>query len=85
MYSLMDSLAWAGADRKAPNLRTRFEQWTKQWLLPLLPRSTPPLTEIDIYAARCALLHTGTGVSDLYLRGDARRFVYAWGTAKTDL
>jgi hypothetical protein len=85
MYSLVDSLAWAGADRKAaPNLR-RFETWAKRWLLPLLPSSTPAITETDLYAARCGVLHTGTGVSDLYLSGKARRILYAWGTGEVGI
>lgn len=85
MYALMDSLAWAGADRKSPNLRARFEQWVKRWLLPNLPPSNPPITETDLYAARCGILHTGTGVSELYLRGEAKRFLYAWGTGRADV
>jgi hypothetical protein len=82
MYALMDSLAWAGDDRRSPNLRTRFEAWVGKWLLPLLPASTPPISATDLYGARCGVLHTGTGVSDLYRRGEARRFLYAWGTAE---
>ena len=78
LYALIDSLAWAGANRRSPNLRDRFEGWVKSWLLPLLPPSNPAITETDFYAARCAALHTGTGVSDLYLSGKARRFLYAW-------
>jgi hypothetical protein len=85
IYSLIDSLAWAGADRQSPNLRSRFEDWVRVWLIPLLSPSTPPVTETDLYAARCGMLHTGTGVSDLYLSGKARRILYAWGKAKVEV
>lgn len=84
VYSLIDSLAWAADDKTNPNLRSRFEQWVKTWFLPLLPLSVPQITETDLYAARCAVLHTGTGVSDLYRRRKARRVMYAWGTAKRE-
>jgi hypothetical protein len=85
IYSLIDSLAWAGAERNSPNLRSRFEKWVKTWLLPLLPPSNPSITETDLYAARCGVLHTGTGISDLYLSGKARRILYAWGAGKVEL
>lgn len=38
-------------------------------------------TAIDLYAARCAVLHTLTSESDLSSQGIARRVAYSWGTA----
>lgn len=38
---------------------------------------------IDLYAARCGVLHTFSADSDLYRRRKARRLLYAWGTAST--
>ena len=80
MYSLIDSMAWV-AQPDSQNLRNRFESWATQWLLPKMRAATPPVSATDLYAARCALLHTGTGVSDLYKAGKARRFLYSWGKA----
>lgn len=84
LYALIDSMAWV-ADPKSSNLRARFERWASQWLLPRLPASRPQITATDLYGARCAMLHTGTGVSDLYRSGTARRVLYAWGTADVGL
>lgn len=83
MYSLMDNLSWAASGRSSANTRDQFEEWISRWLLPYLPRSNPKITPIDLYAARCALLHTGTGVSDLVKSKKAKRLMYAWGNAKT--
>ena len=85
LYSLVDSLAWAGANRSNPDLRTRFEHWVSRWLMPHLPPASPRITATDLYAARCAILHTGTGVSDLSKSGKAKRLMYAWGNAKTEV
>ena len=85
MYSLIDSLAWAASDQSTANTRSRFENWVSQWLLPHLPKSNPQVTATDLYAARCALLHTGTGISDLAKSKKAKRLMYAWGSAKTTL
>jgi len=80
MYSLIDSMSWV-AQPDSPNLRHRFEGWAARWLLPKMRTATPSITATDLYAARCALLHTGTGVSELFKAGKARRFLYSWGKA----
>ncbi|WP_128003641.1 hypothetical protein [Piscinibacter defluvii] len=53
--------------------------------MPKLPPANPAITATDLYAARCALLHTGTGVSDLYTSGKAKRLLYAWGSGRTEV
>jgi hypothetical protein len=79
MYSLMDTLAWTAADAKrAVGVRRRFEAWISHWLLPHLQLTYPELTAVDLYAARCAVLHSMTDDSDLSRRGKAKRIVYAW-------
>jgi hypothetical protein len=40
-----------------------------------------PCTALDLYAARCGILHTFTPDSRLYREGKAKRVAYAWGTA----
>jgi len=40
-----------------------------------------PCTALDLYSARCSILHTFTPDSRLYNNGKARRIAYAWGTA----
>jgi hypothetical protein len=84
IYSLVDGMSWAGADLSSGDIRGRFESWVDRWVIPRLPVANPPITATDLYAARCAILHTGTGVSDLSKKGKAKRLMYAWGTATTE-
>jgi hypothetical protein len=85
MYSLIDSLAWAASDQSVAETKIRFESWVSTWLLPHMPKSNPQITPTDLYAARCALIHTGTGISRLSKSKRAKRLLYAWGSAKTTL
>jgi hypothetical protein len=84
IYSLIDGMSWAAADLSSSEIRGRFESWVTRWVVPRLPASNPQVTATDLYAARCAILHSGTGVSDLSKKGKARRLMYAWGTATTE-
>ncbi|MEQ1525796.1 MAG: hypothetical protein ABL911_03490 [Gallionella sp.] len=82
IYSLIDSIAWAAAKNRNAGVRNNFEQWVTEWLLPELSAN---LTATDLYAARCAVLHTLTGTSDLFSKGAAKRIIYAWGAASADI
>lgn len=81
IYTLMDTFAWAvyGADERSS--RKRFEAWTRKWVL---SRTDLGCTASDLYAARCAVLHTMTSEASLTESGEARRIAYAWGTATAD-
>jgi hypothetical protein len=50
--------------------------------LPELSHTTPTLTAVDLYAARCGILHTLTSKSDLSTKGRAKQIAYAWGDAE---
>jgi hypothetical protein len=85
VYSLIDSLAWAAADRRDESVRKRFEAWVTEWLIPHLSVEVPEISPTDLYAARCAVLHTLTSESDLSRTGKAKRVMYAWGTAEPEV
>jgi len=78
IYSLIDSFAWA-VDPNEPNTRTRFENWLAKYVYPTTPL---PCTPIELYAARCAVLHTLTSKAHLHVKGKLREIAYAWGPAK---
>ena len=84
MYSLMDSMAWACSEKQHGSVRKNFEEWVEKWLMPHLSISGESIKPLDLYAARCAVLHTMTPDSDLSASGRARMIAYAWGTAKTE-
>lgn len=79
IYSLIDSFAWA-VDPKEANTRTRFENWLTKYVYPASPL---PCTPTELYAARCAVLHTLTSKGHLHIKGKLREIAYAWGAAKT--
>ena len=86
IYSLIDSLAWAGADRNSPNLRSRFETWVRTWMLPLLPASNPRRLPKPISTRRAAeffIPELGSRTYTSVARQD--RFLYAWRTAKVEV
>lgn len=85
IYTLIDSLAWAVSSGSKSGVRQRFESWASTWLMPELTAFAPSITVTDLYGARCAVLHTLTGESDLSDSGQARRILYAWGTATADV
>ena len=77
LYSAIDTTGWLdSAERDAT--RASFLQWVDSYLLKVKPLAC---TSLDLYAARCGLLHTFTPDSRLSIEGKARRICYAWGTA----
>jgi hypothetical protein len=79
IYSTMDSYAWAVSEKSSGSVRSRFEAFAADYVLPNHPL---PCSPTDLYAARCAILHTLTGDSDLSKKGDAKTIAYAWGDAE---
>ena len=80
IYSSIDSLAYIAYDDNA--VRTRFTKWVDNFLYK--NRTLDP-TSLDLYVARCAILHRLTPDSDLSKNGAARKINYSWGTADPSL
>jgi len=74
LYSGIDVVASLDTDGVAT--RKGFLNWVDNYLLKALPIDC---TAFDLYAARCAVVHTFTPESDLSKAGRARKIVYAWG------
>lgn len=57
--------------------RTTYNQWCEKYILPRLQGvDGTPITSVDLYAARCGVLHTSTPRSSLERAGDARQIWY---------
>ena len=59
-----------------------FKQWVKKYLLNHLPaqeNGQPLCCEIDIWGARCGIIHALSPDSNI---GQAKKICYAWGTAR---
>ena len=76
IYSGIDTTGWLDSGEEF-STRTSFKNWVDAYLLKAKPLRC---TSLDLYAARCGLLHTFTPDSQLSSSGKARRIYYAWGT-----
>ena len=85
IYSNIDATAWASLPKSTASVRRNFEAWTTKWLLPHLHTYSPEVSAVDLYAARCAALHSHTGTSDLSESGKAKQIYYAWGAGSTQV
>ena len=79
LYSAIDSVSWIASDDENQPVGKRFQIWVDTWMLQKYPL---PCTAIELYAARCGILHTLTPDSDLSEKKQVKRISYAWGTAK---
>jgi hypothetical protein len=77
IYSGIDVLA--ALNRPLSNVdvtRGDFVDWCDQYLVMAGFQQCKP---IELYAARCAIIHTYSSESSLSRKGAARAIVYAWG------
>jgi len=79
IYSGIDAIAWVAYGNM--KVGKRFEKFVEEHMYKEMPLSPKP---IDLYAARCAVLHTMTPDSQLSDSKKAAPVVYAWGKAKIE-
>jgi hypothetical protein len=80
LYSAIDILASMERQPKEGTQKA-FVRWVDTYML---PNNEFHFSSIDLYAARCGIIHAFSADSDLSRKGRARRVVYAWGTASSD-
>jgi len=59
-------------------VKESFTEFVEKYVL---PGSDIEATSVDLYAARCAVVHTYTSESKMSQAGQARTVAYAWGDA----
>jgi len=77
MYSLIDHMA--SLDREQEHefvTRQDFISWADEFLV---KDSGLPCTAVDLYAARCGILHACSAEASLIRRGEAAYLYHAWG------
>jgi hypothetical protein len=80
LYSTIDIMAWLNRSEEHPDVtRSDFIQWVDTFLL---PDSDLSCTAIDLYAARCSLIHSYIAESKLSRESKASEIYYAWGSAQ---
>ncbi len=78
VFSSIDKMAWlASAD--IDHTRGDFIRWVDDYLL---PAGSISFDAIDLYAARCGFLHTGSSESKLFRDGKAKQIFYSVGPRK---
>lgn len=78
IYSAVDALA--ALTRENPDARATRKEFLAWVDLYLLPELDVELTALDIYGARCGVVHTYAPTSDLSRSGQAKLVVYRWRT-----
>jgi hypothetical protein len=80
LYSAIDIASWLTGDNSDAKVGDRCTAWVDSYMLKAKPLNC---TAIDLYAARCGVVHTMTSEARLIDQGRARRVLYGWGNAKT--
>jgi len=80
LYSAIDTAGWLDSEQPYATSNS-FTTWAEKYLLEAVALDC---TAIDLYAARCGLLHTFTPESRLTVSRKARRICYAWGDASVE-
>lgn len=82
IYAGIDIVAWLASRDAAAKSKERFTWWVDHYLLPV---KSLRCSSLDLYAGRCAIVHTFTADSDLSDTARAKKIVYAWGDSKADV
>lgn len=77
MYSTIDTVGLLDAPASQTNSsRNTFKAWVDKYVV---PDSRVEFTSVDLWAARCAVLHTHTSESNLSNSGQAKQLQYYGG------
>jgi len=81
IYSTIDFAGWLYSDNQS--VRTRFTEWVDRYLL---PGSALNCNSLDLYGARCGVIHSQSAASDLSKTGKVKKIAYAWAPShRSDL
>ena len=75
IYTGIDIVASLEA-RRGESTSQSFTGWVGDYMTGAQPL---PCTPLELYAARCGMVHTLTAESDLFRGGKVRKVFYAWG------
>ena len=82
LYASIDIMASLHRPESHPDVtRSDFIEWVNDYLL---PNQNLACTAMDLYAARCSLIHSYSSESRLSREGNAKPIFYAWGTGPTE-
>lgn len=76
IYIVVDSIGWLAYGDKEESSKKRFIEWSEKYLLPHVKDNC---SAIDLYSARCSILHGLSWESTLSQNHKAKRIVYSLG------
>ena len=80
LYSAIDTLAWVSLE-SGDVTRSAYYQWVDTYIV---PEKLIGCTAQDLYAARCAIVHSGTTESKLSRDGKARELWYVTSSSSAE-
>lgn len=82
LYAGIDTMAWLARPEDQDQVRRAdFIRWCEDYLL---PDSRLKVSGVDLYGARCGILHSMAAESALTASGEAKVIWYAWGSARAE-
>ena len=79
LYSSIDIAGYLNSN--SISTKERFVLWCNDYLLKAKPLAC---TSLELYGARCGVIHAMSPDSDLSSAGKVRRIVYSWGDSDVD-
>jgi hypothetical protein len=81
LYSGIDIAGWIAAAGAKKTVQQTFTGWVETYIR---PKETLGCSALDLYGARCGVLHTFTPRSALHEKGKARKVIYAWRPSRVE-
>jgi hypothetical protein len=78
LYSAVDVASWLDSREPDAHAKQRFPGWVSKYLL---KGGTLDCTAMELYGARCGIVHNFTAESSVNRGGKVRQIVYAYGTS----
>jgi hypothetical protein len=75
LYAAIDTMAWLSVPEEESTGRD-FQTWVDKYMLGVNRALLPDVTAVDLWGARCGLLHTGAPESRDFRKGNARKIFY---------
>lgn len=82
IYSGIDIMAWFDLPINQQDVTGKdFISWAEKYLL---PNSNLECNAVDLWAARCGIIHTSSFSSKMSREGKAKEIYYAWGNKRVE-
>jgi hypothetical protein len=81
IYSGIDNIAWCANNSDSIKTREYFTKWVEKFMK---PENNLGCSSIDLYNARCGIVHASKAESDHSIKGKAKEIHYCFGNASPE-